>query len=119
MCCIPATTTRIIPAASGTMSRRIDGTRSRTTRRRIVARRSVRAFDQPGTSPLDGKPLVSSGQDLASLRSLQDWYLRYQLTAVPNVAEVAPIGGFVKEYQVVLTPERLLAYKLPISQIIS
>src|SRR5439155_7427472 len=48
-----------------------------------------------------------------------DWYLRYQLTAVPNVAEVAPIGGFVKQYQVVLKPERLLAYKLPISTIMT
>jgi Cu(I)/Ag(I) efflux system membrane protein CusA/SilA len=79
----------------------------------------VRAFEKPGNSPLDGTSLLTSNQDLASLRSLQDWYLRYQLTAVPNVAEVAPIGGFVKEYQVVLKPERLLAYNLPISTISS
>ncbi|MDB5326892.1 MAG: cation efflux system inner rane protein [Phycisphaerales bacterium] len=79
----------------------------------------VRAFEKPGTSPLDGQPLVSSNQDLASLRSLQDWYLRYQLTAVPNVAEVAPIGGFVKQYQVVLKPERLLAYNLPVGTIMT
>lgn len=79
----------------------------------------VRAFEKPGVCPLDGKPLVSSNQDLASLRSLQDWYLRYQLTAVPNVAEVASIGGFVKEYQVVLKPERLLAYNLPVSTIMT
>ncbi len=79
----------------------------------------VRAFEKPGLCPLDGKPLVPSNQDLASLRSLQDWYLRYQLTAVPNVAEVASIGGFVKEYQVVLKPERLLAYKLPVSTIMT
>src|SRR5205814_540419 len=77
----------------------------------------VRAFDNPGACPLTGKPLLSSNQDLGSLRSLQDWYLRYQLTAVPNVAEVAPIGGFVKQYQVVLKPEKLLAYKLPIKDI--
>ncbi len=77
----------------------------------------VRAFDNPGTCPLTGKPLLSSNQDLGSLRSLQDWYLRYQLTAVPGVAEVASIGGFVKQYQVVLKPERLLAYKLPIKEI--
>src|SRR5437868_1697836 len=44
----------------------------------------VRAFDKPGTCPLTGRPLLSSNQDLASLRSLQDWYLRYQLTAVRN-----------------------------------
>jgi Cu(I)/Ag(I) efflux system membrane protein CusA/SilA len=79
----------------------------------------IRAFDKAGTSPLTNKPLVNSGQDLASLRSLQDWYLRYQLTAVPNVAEVAPVGGFVKQYQVVLKPERLLAYKIPINTIVS
>lgn len=74
----------------------------------------VRAFDRPGASPLTGKLLVSSNQDLASLRSLQDWYLRYPLTSVPGVAEVASIGGFVKEYQVVLKPERLLAYNLSV-----
>ena len=77
----------------------------------------VRAFEKPGICPLDNKPLVSSGQDLASLRSLQDWYLRYALTSVPNVAEVAPIGGFVREYQVVLKPEKLLAYNLSIGAI--
>ena len=77
----------------------------------------VRAFDKAGSSPLDGKPLKYSNQDLASLRSLQDWYLRYQLTAVPNVAEVAAIGGFVKQYQVVLQPEQLIAYHLPIATI--
>src|SRR5438477_10411078 len=61
----------------------------------------VRAFDKPGICPLTGKTLKSSNQDLASLRSLQDWYLRYQLTAVANVAEVAPIGGFGKQSQIV------------------
>jgi Cu(I)/Ag(I) efflux system membrane protein CusA/SilA len=77
----------------------------------------VRAFEKPGNCPLDGKPLISSNQDLASLRSLQDWYLRYSLTSVPNVAEVASIGGFVKEYQVVLKPQKLLAFNLPIGAI--
>ncbi|HEY7115589.1 MAG TPA: efflux RND transporter permease subunit, partial [Tepidisphaeraceae bacterium] len=71
----------------------------------------VRAFDKPGACPLSGRPLVWSNQDLASLRSLQDWYLRYQLTSVPNVAEIATIGRFVKEYQIVLKPEKLLAYR--------
>jgi Cu(I)/Ag(I) efflux system membrane protein CusA/SilA len=79
----------------------------------------VRAFEKPGNCPLTGKPLVSSNQDLASLRSLQDWYLRYQLTAVPSVAEVASVGGFVKEYQVVLKPEKLLAFKISVSSLIS
>src|SRR5262249_20599943 len=51
------------------------------------------------------------------LRSLQDWYLRYPLTAVPGVAEVAPIGGFVKQYQVVLQPEKLRAYGVSLKEI--
>jgi copper/silver efflux system protein len=79
----------------------------------------VRALDHPGTCPLDGEPRVPSNQNLATLRGLQDWYLRYQLTAVPNVSEVASIGGFVKEYQVVLKPQRLLAYKLAVKDIVS
>src|SRR5687767_12378554 len=77
----------------------------------------VRAFEKPGKCPLTGKDLVSSNQDLASLRSLQDWYLRYPLTAVDGVAEVAPIGGFVKQYQVVLDPQRLQAHKLPLRDV--
>ena len=45
--------------------------------------------------------------DLSQLRSLQDWFLRYELKTLPNVAEVAPIGGMVKQYQVVLDPVRM------------
>ncbi len=60
----------------------------------------------------------SSGKvDNQQLRSLQDWYLRYELTAVPGVSEVASIGGFVKQYQVEVDPSRLNAYKLSIGQI--
>src|SRR5438045_7660959 len=55
---------------------------------------------------------------LADLRSLQDWHLRYQLETVPGVAEVASIGGFVKQYQVQLDPNRLLAYGIPLSTVI-
>ncbi|AQV01631.1 efflux RND transporter permease subunit [Desulfococcus multivorans] len=55
--------------------------------------------------------------DLQQLRSFQDWYLRYELTAVPGVSEVAGIGGFVKQYQVTVDPNRLLAYNLPIQKI--
>ncbi|HET9012844.1 MAG TPA: efflux RND transporter permease subunit, partial [Gemmatimonadaceae bacterium] len=54
---------------------------------------------------------------LAELRSLQDWYLRYQLTAVPGVAEVASVGGFEKQYQVDIDPARLLAYGIPVNQV--
>jgi Cu(I)/Ag(I) efflux system membrane protein CusA/SilA len=60
----------------------------------------------------------SSGkQSLADLRSLQDWYLRYHLKSVPGVAEVAPIGGFGKQYQVNVDPNRLQAYNIPINKV--
>ena len=55
---------------------------------------------------------------LADLRTLQDWYLRYQLETVPGVAEVASIGGFVRQYQVNLDPNKLRAYDIPLSTVI-
>jgi len=55
--------------------------------------------------------------DLQQLRSIQDWYLRYELTSVPGVSEVASIGGFVKQYQVEVDPNKLLAYNIPISKV--
>jgi copper/silver efflux system protein len=55
--------------------------------------------------------------DLAQLRSLQDWYLRYQLASVEGVAEVASLGGFVKQYQVNLDPNKLAAYRIPVKTI--
>ena len=55
---------------------------------------------------------------LEELRSYQDWYLRYYLKAVPGVAEVAPVGGFVRQYQVNVDPNRLQAYNLSISQVV-
>jgi len=54
--------------------------------------------------------------DLQQLRSLQDWYLRYELVSVPGVSEVASIGGFVKQYQVEVDPNKLLAYDLSIER---
>ncbi len=57
--------------------------------------------------------------NLAQLRSVQDWYLRYALTAVPGVSEVASVGGFEKQYQVDLDPARLLAYGIPVTRIMS
>ena len=57
--------------------------------------------------------------DLAQLRSVQDWYLRYALTAVPGVSEVATVGGFEKQYQVELDPAKLLAYGIPVTQVMS
>ena len=61
--------------------------------------------------------LTSDRHDLAELRSLQDWFLKQELTSVPGVSEVASIGGFVKQYQITVDPNRLRAYGLPISQI--
>jgi Cu(I)/Ag(I) efflux system membrane protein CusA/SilA len=55
---------------------------------------------------------------LADLRTLQDWQVQYQLRAVPGVAEVAPVGGFVRQYQVTVDPNRLLAYKIPINRLV-
>src|SRR5262249_51580770 len=52
------------------------------------------------------------------LRSYQDWYLRYYLKAVPGVAEVAPLGGFVRQYQVQVDPNRLRTFNIPISKVI-
>ncbi|MGQ0694470.1 MAG: efflux RND transporter permease subunit [Nitrospiraceae bacterium] len=60
----------------------------------------------------------SGRHDLAQLRSLQDWYLRYKLESVPGVAEVSPIGGFVKQYQIEVDPNTLVAYRLPIQTVI-
>jgi copper/silver efflux system protein len=57
------------------------------------------------------------GYDLAQLRSVQDWYIRYALTAVPGVAEVASVGGFVRQYQVVVDPNKLAAYNIPLMRL--
>src|SRR5579859_6216565 len=59
----------------------------------------------------------STNRDLAELRSIQDWYLRYQLASVEGVSEVASVGGFVKQYQVTVDPTKLRAYNLSISDV--
>src|SRR6187551_1087823 len=56
---------------------------------------------------------------LRELRTIQDWYIRYQLNAVPGVAEVASVGGYVQQYQIDVDPNRLLAYRLPLSAVVS
>ena len=59
-----------------------------------------------------------SGQnDLSELRSLQDWFLKYELQTVPGVAEVATIGGMVRQYQVVVDPDKLRAFGIPLSKL--
>ncbi len=55
--------------------------------------------------------------DLAELRSLQDWFLRYELQTVEGVSEVAAIGGMVRQYQVVVDPDKLRAYNIPLSKV--
>jgi copper/silver efflux system protein len=64
--------------------------------------------------------LVDRGNthDVAQLRALQDWFLKYELKSVPNVAEVASVGGMVKQYQVVLDPDKLAAYAIPHTKVI-
>lgn len=57
--------------------------------------------------------------DLSQLRSLQDWFLKYELQTVPGVAEVATVGGFVKQYQVIVDPNRLRAYDIPLSKVVN
>jgi Cu(I)/Ag(I) efflux system membrane protein CusA/SilA len=61
--------------------------------------------------------LESDRHDLAQLRSIQDWFLRYELTSVAGVAEVASIGGFVKQYQVIVDPNKLRAFNIPLQKI--
>jgi copper/silver efflux system protein len=85
----------------------------------------------PGVHPAIGPDATGAGwvyeyalvdhshrRSLADLRSLQDWQLRYQLETVPGVAEVATIGGFVRQYQVRLDPNKLLAYGIPLSVVV-
>ena len=61
----------------------------------------------------------SGRHDLGELRALQDWFLKYELKAVANVAEVASVGGMVRQYQVVLDPERLRAYGIPHGKVVA
>ena len=60
-----------------------------------------------------------SGQmDAGQLRALQDWFLKFELKTVPNVAEVASIGGMVRQYQVLLDPDKLAAYMIPHTKVV-
>ncbi|OGC22218.1 cation transporter [candidate division WOR-1 bacterium RIFOXYB2_FULL_42_35] len=98
-------------------------------RSRVLERLNVVQKDMPpGVVPALGPDATGLGQifwytvegrdkNLAELRSIQDWYVRYQLNSVPGVAEVASVGGFIKEYQVDIDPNRLLAYNVPASKV--
>jgi Cu(I)/Ag(I) efflux system membrane protein CusA/SilA len=61
--------------------------------------------------------LESNHHNLQELRSIQDWYLRYELTSLEGVSEVASLGGFVKQYQVAIDPNKLVAYNIPITEV--
>jgi Cu(I)/Ag(I) efflux system membrane protein CusA/SilA len=109
-----------------------DGTDMYWARSRIVEYlQGVRGELPDGVNPVIGPDATGVGwvfeyalvdetgqQDLAELRSFQDWYLRYWLASVPGVAEVASIGGFVKQYQVNLDPNKLAAYDLSVGDVV-
>jgi Cu(I)/Ag(I) efflux system membrane protein CusA/SilA len=61
----------------------------------------------------------SGRHDSGELRALQDWFLKYELKSVANVAEVASVGGMVRQYQIVLDPERLRAYGIPHGKVVA
>jgi Cu(I)/Ag(I) efflux system membrane protein CusA/SilA len=76
------------------------------------------SYAEPGECPQDGKKLVHSTYDLGELRSIQDWYVRYQLNAVTGVSEVASVGGYVKQYQINIDPYRMVHYGVSVMKVI-
>jgi copper/silver efflux system protein len=110
-----------------------DGTDIYWARSRVIEYlNSVRGSLPEGVNPVIGPDATGVGwvyeyalvddtgkHDLAELRSLQDWHLRYALESVKGVAEVAPVGGFVKQYQVDLDPNQLVAYNIPLADVVS
>src|SRR5205814_5363858 len=110
-----------------------DGTDIYWARSRVIEYlSSVRGMLPEGVNPVIGPDATGVGwvfeyalvdetgqNDLAQLRSFQDWHLRYALESVKGVAEVAPVGGFVKQYQVDLDPNKLVAYDVPLSEVVA
>src|SRR5438093_6942583 len=110
-----------------------DGTDIYWARSRVIEYlNSVRASLPEGVNPVIGPDATGVGwvyeyalvddngkHNLAELRSIQDWNLRYALASVKGVSEVAPIGGFVKQYQVDLDPNALVAYNIPLSEVVN
>ncbi|HVQ77120.1 MAG TPA: CusA/CzcA family heavy metal efflux RND transporter [Candidatus Binatia bacterium] len=74
--------------------------------------------DATGVGHVFWYTVEGEGYSLRDLRSLQDWYVRYQLNSVPGVAEVASVGGTVRQYQVDVDPNRLRAYRIPLSAVV-
>ena len=110
-----------------------DGTDIYWARSRIIEYlNSIRGSLPEGVNPIIGPDATGVGWvyeyalvddsgklDLAQLRSIQDWNLRYALESVKGVAEVAPVGGFVKEYQIDVDPNALLAHGIPLSDVVT
>src|SRR5438445_6384510 len=110
-----------------------DGTDIYWARSRVIEYlNSIRATLPEGVNPTIGPDATGVGWvyeyalvddshklDLAELRSIQDWNLRYTLESVKGVAEVAPVRGFVKQYQVDLDPNKLVAYGIPLSDVVA
>lgn len=78
-----------------------------------------KSYPGAGKCPDDGKKLTPSTYDLGQLRSIQDWYVRYQLNAVSGVSEVASVGGYVKQYQIDIDPYKLAHYDVKITEVLS
>jgi copper/silver efflux system protein len=109
-----------------------DGTDIYWARSRVIEYLSaVRGMLPEGVNPVIGPDATGVGwvfeyalvdktgkHNLAELRSFQDWHLRYALESVKGVSEVSPVGGFVKQYQVDLDPNKLLAYGIPINEVV-
>jgi Cu(I)/Ag(I) efflux system membrane protein CusA/SilA len=74
--------------------------------------------DASGVGQIFWYTVEGEGYNLRDLRSLQDWFIRYQLNAVPGVAEVASVGGHVQQYQIDVDPNRLRAYAIPLSPVV-
>src|SRR5712672_3977534 len=110
-----------------------DGTDIYWARSRVIEYlNSVRGMLPEGVNPVIGPDATGVGwvfeyalvdksgkHNLAELRSFQDWHLRYALESVKGVSEVASVGGFVKQYQVDLDPNKLFAYGIPLSEVVS
>jgi Cu(I)/Ag(I) efflux system membrane protein CusA/SilA len=99
-------------------------------RTRVLERLSLASSFLPaGVTPMLGPDATGVGQvfwytvegpyDSGTLHSIQDWFIKYQLSSVPGVAEVASIGGFVRQYQIDVDPVKLRAYNIPLREVLS
>src|ERR1035437_3227624 len=99
-------------------------------RTRVLERLSLAgSFLPAGVTPMMGPDATGVGQvfwytvevpyDSGTLHSVQDWFIKYQLNSVPGVAEVANVGGFVKQYQIDLDPMKLRAYNIPLKDVVA